>query len=63
MAVDRGLEIDLADALGRASEEGVDGDQASGVRRFDVALAELRREPRDTNANGTGSAALSPDLS
>jgi hypothetical protein len=42
VAVDGGLQIDLADALERADEEGVDGDQAAGVRRLDVALAELR---------------------
>ena len=45
MAVDRGLQPDLADTLQRADEEGVDGDQAAGVRGFDVALAQLRREP------------------
>jgi hypothetical protein len=42
-AVDRGLQIDLADAL-QHDEEGVDRDQSAGVRRRDVALAELRAE-------------------
>jgi len=45
VAVDRGLQIDLADALERADEEGVDGDQRAGVRGLDVALPELGREP------------------
>lgn len=45
MAVDRGLQPDLADPLQDADEEGVDGDETAGVRGFDVALAELRREP------------------
>jgi len=43
MAVDRGLQPDLADALEGADEDGVDGDQAAGVGCFEVALAELRR--------------------
>jgi len=45
VAVDRGLQPDLAHTLQRADEEGVDGDEAAGVQRFDVALVELRREP------------------
>jgi hypothetical protein len=46
VAVDRGLEIDLADALEHTDEERVDGDgdDGAGVRRLDVALAELRAE-------------------
>ena len=44
MAVDHSLQIDLAGALER-TDEGIDGDEASGVRRFDMTLAELRREP------------------
>ena len=44
VAVDRGLQIDFADALEGADEEGVDTDETAGVRGLDVALAELRRE-------------------
>jgi hypothetical protein len=44
MAVDRGLQVDLADPFQHADEEGVDRDQSPGVRRLDVALAELRAE-------------------
>lgn len=44
VAVDRGLQVDLADALECADEEGVDGDEPAGVRSLDVALAGLRRE-------------------
>ena len=44
MAVDHGLQVDLAHALERADEEGVDRDQRAGVRGLDVALAELRAE-------------------
>ena len=44
VAVDRGLQVDLADALEHADEEGVDRDQGAGVRRLDVALAELGAE-------------------
>ena len=44
MAVDRGLQVDLADPLEDADEEAVDGDRAAGVRCFDMAFAELRRE-------------------
>jgi hypothetical protein len=39
VAVDCGLQTDLADAFERADKEGVDGDQASGMRGPDVALA------------------------
>jgi hypothetical protein len=42
VAVDRGLQVELADALEGADEEGVDRDQASGVRCLDVPFAELR---------------------
>lgn len=35
---DRGLQIDLPDALERAEEEGVDGDQGAGEPDLDVAL-------------------------
>ena len=45
MAVDRGLQIDLADALEHTDEEGVDGDERAGVRGLDVPLAELGAEP------------------
>jgi len=38
VAVDRGLQLDLADALERADEESFDGDQAACVRGLDVAL-------------------------
>lgn len=44
MAVDRGLQIDFADTLQAADDEGVDGDEASGARGFDMALAELGAE-------------------
>jgi len=37
-AVDGGLQIDLADALQNADEEGVDGNQRTGVRRLDMTL-------------------------
>ena len=40
-AVDRGLQIELPDTLERAHEEGVDGNQAAGVRCLDMTLAEL----------------------
>lgn len=42
--VDRGLQINLADPVESADEEGVDGDQGAGVRALDVAFAELGRE-------------------
>ena len=45
MAVDRGLQVDLAHALEHADEEGVDRDQRAGMRGLDVALAELGAEP------------------
>jgi hypothetical protein len=44
VAVDRGLQVDLADALEHPDEEGVDRDQSTGMRRLDVALAELGAE-------------------
>jgi len=44
VAIDRGLQIDFADAFEHADKEGIDGEQASGMRRLDVALAELGRE-------------------
>ena len=44
VAVDGGLQIDLTDALQDADEEGIDSDEASGVRGLDVTLAELWRE-------------------
>jgi hypothetical protein len=43
VAIDRGLEIELADALERADEESVNRDQRSGVRRLNMALTELGR--------------------
>ena len=43
-AIDRGLQLELADAFEGADEEGVDGDEAPGMRGLDVALAELRAE-------------------
>ena len=45
MAVDDGLQVDLADAFQHADEEGVDRHQRAGVRGLDVAVAELRAEP------------------
>jgi hypothetical protein len=45
MAVDDGLQIDLADAFQHADEERVDGHQRAGVRSLDVPVAELRAEP------------------
>ena len=44
VAVDRGLQIELADALKGADEKRVDRDQGPGVGRLDVALVELGRE-------------------
>ena len=38
VAVDGGLQIDLADALQDANEEGVDGNQGAGVRRLDMTI-------------------------
>jgi hypothetical protein len=44
MAIDGGLQIDLAHAFQHADEEGIDRDQRAGARRLDMALAELRAE-------------------
>lgn len=44
MAVDRALQIDLADAFEGANKERIDSDEASGVRGLDVAFAELQAE-------------------
>lgn len=44
MAVDDGLQVDLADAFQHPDEEGVDGHERAGVRGLDVALAEFRAE-------------------
>ena len=41
MAVNRGLQKDLADTLQRTNKEGINGDKRAGVGRFDVALAEF----------------------
>jgi len=43
-AVDDGLQIDFADALQVADEEGVHGDQVAGVPGLDLAFAELGAE-------------------
>src|SRR5262245_11912444 len=43
-AVDGALQVDLADTLEVADEEGVDGHQIAGVMGLDVAFAELRAE-------------------
>ncbi len=40
-AVEHGLDVDLADALEGAREEGVHGHKLLGGVDFDVALAEL----------------------
>lgn len=45
MAVDDALQIDLANALERADEEGVHRHKTTGIRGFDVAFAELGAEP------------------
>ena len=45
VAVDGGVQIDLAEALQDADEEGVDGNQRAGVRRLDMTLAVFRAEP------------------
>ena len=45
MAIDGALQVDVADPFQIPDEECVDGQRAPGVRRFDVAFAELRREP------------------
>ena len=44
MAVGGGLQIDLPDAVERADEEGVYGDEGAFMRGLDVAFAELGRE-------------------
>lgn len=44
VAVDGGLQIDLAHALEDADEEGVHGHQGAGVERLDMPLPELRTE-------------------
>ena len=44
MAVDHGLQVDLADALEHADEERVDRHQGAGVGGLDMALAELGAE-------------------
>lgn len=43
VAVDDGLQVDLADALEDADEKRVDGDETACLRDLDVALAELGR--------------------
>ncbi len=45
MAVDDALQIDPPDALQRADEEGIDCNQSTRVRGFDVPFPKLRREP------------------
>ena len=45
VAVDRGLQVDLADALEHTDEERVDRHQGARVRGLDVPLAELGAEP------------------
>ena len=42
VAIDRGLQVDFADTLEGANKEGIDGNETSGVRSLDVALAEWR---------------------
>jgi hypothetical protein len=42
VAVNGGLQVDLADTLQGADKEGVDGDQCAGVQRLDMALAVFR---------------------
>ena len=44
MAVDDGLQVDLADTLQHTDEERIDRDQGAGVRGLDMPLAELRAE-------------------
>ena len=44
MAIDGGLEVDLAHTLEMADEEGVDGHQVAGMAGVDVAFAELGAE-------------------
>ena len=43
-AADGGLQVDLADTLEMADEEGVDGEKIAGEAGLDVAFAELGRE-------------------
>ena len=45
VAIDDGLEVDLAHALEMADEEGVDGHEVAGMAGLDVAFAELGAEP------------------
>ena len=45
VAVDGGVQIDLAEALQDADEEGVYGNQGTCVRRLDMTLAVFRAEP------------------
>jgi len=45
VAVDGGMQIDLADTLQDTDEEGVDGNKRAGMRRLDMTLAVLRAEP------------------
>jgi len=42
VAIDDRLQIDLADALEMADEEGIYGDQVAGMPGLDMAFAELR---------------------
>ena len=44
VAIDGALQIDLADPLERADEEGINGHRIAGVAGLDVALAELGAE-------------------
>ena len=44
VAIDRSLQVDFANALEHADEESIDGNETSGVRGLDVALAEFGRE-------------------
>ena len=43
-AVDGGLQVDFADALHGADEEGIDGNQVTRMAGLDVTLSELRTE-------------------
>ena len=45
VTMDDGLQVDLADALEMADEEGVDGDEVAGLTGLDVAFAEPGAEP------------------
>jgi hypothetical protein len=44
MAVNRGLQKDLADTLQRTDKEGIHSDKRAGMGCFDVAFAEFRAE-------------------